>query len=63
LDFNRPQRILGNSDCFEACCGGLLQAILFDPELVEGELYCVGKLKNRSPKILCSLVPIAIGIL
>jgi hypothetical protein len=23
MDFNRPQRILGLSDCFEACCGGL----------------------------------------
>jgi len=22
---------------------------------IEGELYCVGKLQNRSPKILCSL--------
>jgi hypothetical protein len=55
LDFKRPQIILGKSDCFEACCEGLKQAILFDPEQSEGELYCVGKLKKRSPKIICSL--------
>jgi hypothetical protein len=24
LDFRWPQIILGNSDCFEACCAGLL---------------------------------------
>jgi len=55
FDFNWPQIILGYSDGFEACCVGLEQAILFDPELRSGELYCVGKLQNRSPKIICSL--------
>ena len=28
MDFNRPQRILGNSDCFEVCCEGMQKAIL-----------------------------------
>jgi len=28
--FKRPQRILGKSNCFEDCWGGLLKAILFE---------------------------------
>jgi hypothetical protein len=31
------------------------QYCLSDPAKRESELYCVGKLKNRSPKIICSL--------
>jgi hypothetical protein len=46
---------LGKSDCLEACCEGLRQAILFEEELSDDELYCMGKPKNRSPKIICSL--------
>jgi hypothetical protein len=31
------------------------QYCLSDPAQRDRELYCVGKLKNRSPKIICSL--------
>jgi hypothetical protein len=46
------------SFCFEASCEGLLQAILSEEDPPAGgadELYCAGKLKNKNPKIICSL--------
>jgi hypothetical protein len=32
MDFNRPQNILGLSDCFKACRDGLVQAILSEED-------------------------------
>jgi hypothetical protein len=55
MDFKRPQNILGESECSEACCGGLMQATLSEPERSGGELCCVGKLQNMNPKMFCSL--------
>jgi hypothetical protein len=34
-----------------ACC----KQYCLTPSEAEGELYCVGKAQNRSPKIICSL--------
>jgi len=57
LGFKWPQRILGESDCFEACCEGLLLAILFERSAIRRRASCIAwaSRKTGAPKLSAAL--------
>ena len=54
MGFQWPQNILGLSECYEACCGGIEEAILSE-RAKRTSCIAPGKPHSVNPKMFCSL--------